>query len=396
MSRRPTTVVWLGSGRYSQPLDAFSAKKWRLMAELDGLEHRVIGFSTSLRPRHFHELAHFYLLPQPPGSLLRYLSMFLLAPLALAWLALRHRGAIVVAQSPYEGAIGAAVKRMVGAFGLRQRLIIENHNDFERDLFLQRRLRLAGGYRWLMRRAARYAYRHADALRAVSSSTAAQARQYAPDLPQAQFMAFSDTELFRHTARSLPVAESLDIVYAGVLIPRKGVHHLLAAFAGLEEAGARLRLVGKAENLDYASSLRRQAAELGISARVSFEGAVTQAELARILGGARVMVLPSLSEGLGRVVVEAMLLGTPVIGSRVGGIPDMIAHGDNGLLVEPGDEAELARALRAIYQLDVAAMSRKARDFAVEYASPQQHLDGYRQLFALLADEAATPRPGRR
>jgi len=392
LSGSKTTVCWVSSARYSKPLDAVSARKWQLLAELRGYEIRVIGFSTSLRPRRLHESAHFYLLPQPPTSPLRYLSMFTLAPLLLAYLALRYRGRIIVAQSPFEGAIGAAVKRFVRIFGLRPRLIIENHNNFEEDLFLQRRVPFEGLYRRLMLAAARYAFGRADILRVISTSTAERARHYAPSLPQVRFMTFSDTDIFRRTARRIPVEEAVDIVYAGVLIPRKGVHHLLNAFAQLDEPSAQLRLVGKAENSDYAAALQKQAAELGIEKRLRFHGGVSQAELAQVFAGARVMVLPSLSEGLGRVAVEAMLLGTPVIGSRVGGIPDLIRPGENGILVEAGNEADLARALQQMYRADVKAMGESAREFAMEFFSPEKYVDGYRQLFELATEDAMTNR----
>ncbi len=389
MSRSKTTVCWVSSARYRQPLAAVDARKWGLLAEeMRDYEFRVIGFSASLRPRRFHEGARFYLLPQAPTSPLRYLTMFTLAPILLVWLALRYRGRIIVAQSPFEGAIGAAVKGFLGIFGLRPRLIVENHNNFEEDLFMQRRVPLEGLYRRLMLAAARYAFRHADALRVISTSTSERARHYAPSLPQARFMTFSDTDVFRRTARTIPVEEAVDIVYAGVLIPRKGVHHLLKAFAQLDVPSAQLHLVGKAENGDYAAALRQQAAELGISERVRFCGAVSQAELARYFAGARVMVLPSLSEGLGRVVVEAMLLGTPVIGSRVGGIPDLIRPGETGLLVEAGEEGDLLAALKQIYRADVNAMGAAARAFALEYFSPEKYATGYRQLFELALDHS--------
>ncbi len=388
MSQSKNTVCWVSSARYSEPLDAVNARKWQLMAELRDYEIRVIGFSTSLRPRRFHEQARFYLLPQPAMAPLRYLVFFTLAPLLLSFLLLRYRGEIIVAQSPFEGAIGAAVKRLVHIFGARPRLIVENHNNFEEDLFLQRKVPLDGLYRRLMLAAARYAFRWADALRVISSSTAERARHYAPGLPQARFMTFSDTEVFRRAERRIPVEKAGDIVYAGVLIPRKGVHHLLNAFAELDEPGAQLHLVGKAENSDYSAALQKQAKELGIGERVHFCGAVSQSELAQYFAAARVMVLPSLSEGLGRVVVEAMLLGTPVIGSRVGGIPDMIQHGENGLLVEAGDEADLTAALRQIYRLDVKTMGENARAFATEFFSPRKYVEGYRQLFELLRDDS--------
>ena len=360
------TVCWISSARYRKPLDASASRKWQLMTRLDQFDFHVIGFSTSLRPRVFHEQVCFYLLPQPPASLLRYLTIFSLAPLLLIALVLRYQGAIIVAQSPYEGAIGALAAGVTSLLGRRPKLIIENHNNFEEDVFLQRSIPLPRLYRALMLTTARFAFRHADALRVVSSSTAARARHYAPELPQARFMAFSDTEVFRQMERRIAVEAAEDIVYAGVLIPRKGLHHLLNAFAALNHPRAVLHLVGGAENAAYAESLRRQAVVLGIDSRVRFAGAVSQRELASQLAAARVMVLPSLSEGMGRVVVEAMLLDIPVIGSRVGGIPDMITDGVNGYLVEPGDEAELTAALRRLYaeEADVTAMGKKAREFA--------------------------------
>ncbi|MDE2775834.1 MAG: glycosyltransferase family 4 protein [Chloroflexota bacterium] len=379
------TVCWISSARYRKPLDATASRKWQLMTRLDRYEIHVIGFSTSLRPRVFKEQVWFYLLPQPQPSLLRYLTIFSLAPLLLIALVLRYQGAIIVAQSPYEGAIGAFAAGIASLLGRRPKLIIENHNNFEEDVFLQRAIPLPGLYRKLMLATARYAFRRADALRVVSSSTAARARHYAPELPQARFMAFSDTEVFRQMERRVPIEAAADIVYAGALIPRKGLHHLLNAFDALDHPRAMLHLVGGAENAAYAASLRRQAVELGIDSRVRFAGAVSQRELASRLSAARVLVLPSLSEGMGRVVVEAMLLDIPVIGSRVGGIPDMITDGVNGYLVEPGDEAELTAALRRIYddENDVKAMGEKAREFADGFFSPRKHIEDYRQLFEL-------------
>ena len=391
MPRSRKTACWISSARYSQPLDAASSRKWQLMTGLNDYEIRIIGFATSLRPRCFQQHVHFYLLPLLPSSLLRYLTIFSLGWLLLILLVFRYNCEIIVAQSPFEGAIGAAAKIFVRLLGRRPKLIIENHNNFEEDVFLQRAIPLKGLYRAVMLALARFAFGRADAVRVISSSTAERARHYAPELPQARFMTFSDTDVFRGTERRLPVNQAEDIVYAGVLIPRKGVHHLLSAFAQLNHPRAQLHLVGGADNADYAKQLRQQAAELEIGDRVCFAGAVSQAELARYFGAARVMVLPSLSEGLGRVVVEAMLLGTPVIGSRVGGIPDLISDGENGYLVEAGNEAELTAALRQMYEADVAAMGDKARAFAEDFFSPEKYVEGYRKLFELALGGSKDP-----
>ena len=394
-SSTKATVCWISSARYSNPLGATAARKWALMARLQDYDIRVIGFSSSWRPARFTEQAHFYLIPQLPGSLLRYVTIFALAPLLVMFLVFRYRGEALVAQSPFEGAIGAWVKFIARLAGKRLGLIIENHNNFEEDVFLQRDVRFKPLYRWLMSALAGYAFRHGDVMRVISSATARRARHYAPHLPQVRFMTWSNTDIFQQARRSLPVEEAEDLVYAGDLIPRKGLHHLLNAFAQIEHPTAHLYLVGPAANADYAQALQQQAERLGIASRVHFSGAVSQQGLAEYFGRSRALALPSLSEGLGRVVVEAMLLGMPVIGSRVGGIPDMIVEGENGYLTAPDDVDSLADALRRIYRADVKIMGAKARDFAQDFFSPEKYLNGYRQLFKIALAGKYQDRPAR-
>jgi glycogen synthase len=79
--------------------------------------------------------------------------------------------------------------------------------------------------------------------------------------------------------------------------------------------------------------------------RTSWDERLSPAEVSRALDEATALVLPSRSEGMGRVLVEAFCRGRPVVGARVGGIPDLVEDGQNGLLVEPGDTQALADAL---------------------------------------------------
>lgn len=386
MTQPPAPVCWFSTARYPLPLEATAAAKWRLLAEGLPQPLHVIGFAAGLRPRRQQQLGvQFWLMPQPPTAPLRYLFAFALLPLLGAWIVARQGARTLIAQSPYEGAAAALLKGLLRLFGLRLRLIVENHNNFEEDVFLQRRVPLMGLYRALMLRAARFAFRHADAVRVISTSTAERAAHFAPHAPQVRFMTWTDASIFRDTARPQPLSQSRRIAYAGVLIPRKGVHHLLNAFARLSAADAQLDLLGAPENASYAAELRAQAQRLGIAARVHFQGNLAQRALAQRLAEARVMALPSLSEGLGRVIVEAMLVQTPVIGARVGGIPDLIQPGITGWLVAPGDEDALHAALEEAFALPdetLDAMGQQARAFALDFFSPEAYLAGYRQLIS--------------
>ncbi len=133
------------------------------------------------------------------------------------------------------------------------------------------------------------------------------------------------------------------IGYVGRLVAEKGVETLLKAAAGLVvDGGWRLEFTGSGP---LEGRLRRLAAELGLAGRVRFTGQVASVEMPARLGALDVLVLPSRTrpnwkEQFGRVLIEAMACGVPVIGSDSGEIPHLI--GDAGLIFPEGD----AEALR--------------------------------------------------
>ncbi len=378
-------ICWVGGTRYTDPLDATQDKKWRTLHERLGIEIFVISFSSDWHPRYFAPHARFYLLPALPIALLRYATMYMLAPLLLLWLVFAHGVRVIVAHDPYFGLIGALVKQIARVFGKRLILIIESHADFEVAVFLQRRMPFAGAIQQVMNRVARYSLRHANLLRAVSSNTRQQLQDWSPPrIPLHKFITWTDLDTFKNIQREKLPSQTHDLVYVGVLIPRKGIHFLLDAFAKIapEYADSHLWLVGSADNPQYTSQLKAQVERLGLLNRVTFVGRVAQAELAGYLGRCRAMVLPSSSEGLPRVVVEAMLAAMPVVATHVSGIPDVIQDGINGYLVPPENADALETALRKVMQNpDVDSMGAEGRDFAAQYFSTDVYMEGYRRLF---------------
>ncbi|CEP68824.1 Glycosyl transferase, family 1 [Moorella glycerini] len=375
-------VCFLGGARYGRPLDSTSEKKFKALEALGDVF--VIGFSHDGRPRRFSQHAYFYLLPTLPLPVLRYLEMLVIGPVLALWLIFRRGVRVLVAQSPYEGFAAALAKRLARVAGRRVALVVENHGDFEESLFMQRRILLPGLYRFLMGAVAGYALNNADLLRAVSFSTKRQLERWTSGKPIHQFMAWTDIEAFFQSRGSHDEGGIREILYAGMLTPLKGVHHLVNAFSCLARdfPQVRLTIVGREEYRGYAENLRRQVRQLGLEGRVQFVGQVPQAELAVWMSRAFVFVLPSLSEGLGRVVVEAMATGRPVIGSNVGGIPEMVQDGITGFLVPPGDEAALAEKLRWLLEHPVEAgeMGGRARTFAEHFFSTEAYVENYKQI----------------
>ncbi len=144
-------------------------------------------------------------------------------------------------------------------------------------------------------------------------------------------------------ALSFP-AEAKLLLFVGNLLPVKGVTFLLDALAVLRRdsgSNVRLAIIGDG-NLEF--QLRGQVRSAGIEDVVQFLGQQRQTEIARWMSAADLLCLPSLSEGMPNVVVEAFSCGCPVVGTTVGGIPELVVPGC-GCLVPPGDAAALAQAL---------------------------------------------------
>jgi glycosyltransferase involved in cell wall biosynthesis len=156
------------------------------------------------------------------------------------------------------------------------------------------------------------------------------------------------------------------IGFAGWLLPIKGPMHLLKAMdkVWLKVPDANLVFLGKGD-LDV--SLRSEALKSGKNGSVRFLGWRNDVE--EIMPLFDVFVLPSLNEGMGRVLVEAMAAGKPVIASNVGGIPDLVKEGRNGLLVPPADSDALAsNIIKLVLNPDEARkMGERGRDMCDRY-----------------------------
>jgi glycosyltransferase involved in cell wall biosynthesis len=165
------------------------------------------------------------------------------------------------------------------------------------------------------------------------------------------------------------------------LVARKNIDVLLKAFVMLNDTPATLDVVGTGQQTDY---LRRLAMSLRLDSRVRFHGALDHDDVLRYCEAADVFVLPALAESCSMAIIEAMTAGLAVVTTRVGGNLDLVSEGVNGLLVAPGDVAELATALRRLIvndreriALGSASKSRIEREF-----SPAAHARRYEAVYA--------------
>ena len=158
-------------------------------------------------------------------------------------------------------------------------------------------------------------------------------------------------------APSSPVPDVARLVCIGRLSPEKGQLLLVDALASLRDRGieANIVLVGDGPMRE---EIDRRVRRLGVEGQLRCVGWQSSAEVRRWIGTSRAVVLPSFSEGIPVVLMEAMALGRPVIATEVGGIPELVRSGENGWLVPAGSVDELALALEATLLAKVGVLDR--------------------------------------
>ncbi len=179
------------------------------------------------------------------------------------------------------------------------------------------------------------------------------------------------------------------LIAVGRLVPVKDHALLIRAFAratqGMKER-VRLYVVGDGP---LRNELERLARELGVADRVVLPG--RRDDVPALLRAADVFVLPSKSEGMSNTLLEAMSTGLCCVATDVGGNPELVSHGENGLLVPPEDERALASALMRVVRHPEVRMTLgcAARKFVEERHSLDAMMRGYGRLYLELLGPAA-------
>jgi glycosyltransferase involved in cell wall biosynthesis len=168
--------------------------------------------------------------------------------------------------------------------------------------------------------------------------------------------------------------QPVTLLYLGALEPAKGLLELLAAFARIHAdptmPEASLVIGGEGS---LRAELGQRARDLGLGGAVRFAGLVSGEVKVRCLRDADVFVLASHTEGLPNAMIEAMAAGLPAVVTPVGSIPDVIVHGQNGLMVPVRDPAALERELRRLLTSGElrARLGREAHRVAASRFSPE-------------------------
>jgi glycosyltransferase involved in cell wall biosynthesis len=240
----------------------------------------------------------------------------------------------------------------------------------------------------LVRRAGRGVFQKAATITAVSHFLANDLARLLPGTQPTVTPMPIDVAAFLQGAGTAK-ADPARILYAGNLVPSKGVDVLLRAAAELKRRGIKfeLRILGQGPAQDSLETLAR---ELGIEGQVIWSPFVAQALMPREYGASTVTVLPSRgkAEGLGLTLVEALLAGSAVVGTAVGGIPEVVSHQQTGLIAREGDPVDLADQLQRLLS-DAPLrerLTRAGKEHVLRTYSPDSAIARFIDIYHAIAD----------
>ncbi len=340
---------------------------------LSHLEEKFLGLSKGIKtfvlakgkPFHIKKWnTEFYLFP----SSLLFWPVFLIFGF---WICLTKKIDTIIAQSPLiEGLTGSIIKTF-----LKKELIVEIHGDWIEGPFLSKKRKFEFLQRKIIPVLAKISLRKADKVRAISKFTKNQAFKISGQKPYFLFPTFTDIDIF--LAEKNTFSENF-ILFVGFLSVVKNIDTLIEAFLKIKKEFPSFKLVIVGEG-SIKKDLQLKAKNLGLEKEVDFKGRLSLEATKEIMRKCYCLVLPSFSEGLGRVLMESMALSKPVIGSNVVGIPDLIKDGKNGFLFNPKDIEQLAEKLRILLRNKELAvkMGKEGRKFIENNFSNQKYIKNY-------------------
>jgi glycosyltransferase involved in cell wall biosynthesis len=347
-------VLFVSRERFHLPLDGAQKRKWDAVADV--VDHRVLAAAAgpSTGDERFHLVGKAVVLDGP--------LFYVLLPFRIARELRDFRPAAALVQGIHETVAFLVARAMTR---VRTKVILDVQGDWHEAT------RLYGSpWRRLLNplndALAGPAVRGADAVRTVSTQTTGLVRSLAVE-PAAVFPSYVDAEAFLERPPG-PLPDRPRAVFVGVLERYKAFDTLVDAWelAAPQIPDAMLHIVGD-------GSLRDR-----VPVRAEWSKRLTAEEVAAAMDDSWLVCLPSRSEGLPRVALEAAARGRAIVGGNRAGIPDVVEDGVNGFLVDPDDSQQLADALtqilsdRALAERLGAAARRTGEEWAVtpsEYAA---------------------------
>jgi len=370
-------VLFIAPTTYQLPLSENLKKKFITLSEVCNVS--VLAFANNKTVLN-ETYGNFYLNKKISNRFINYFRIIQISIFTTYKIVKKEKIDIVCFQDPVSSFFSILFLK---ARGVDVKIIVETHGDFIETLSLEKNLLLPRLYKKLFYIMARYSIGKSNIIRAVSSSTEKQVLDIDSSKSIVRFPAWVDFKDFQNVEPGSFSKDKFNILFIGSVTDRKKPHMIIEAIQIINDESYHLSIVGPTPNDKYFLELKDVIDKSGLQNQVSFTGAVDRESVKEYYSTSNLMILPSISEGLARVIFESQVASCPVLVTDAPGMGDIVIDGQTGYVFESNNTDSLIAKIVYIknnYE-EASLVAKNAKEFILSNFSEDNFKFSFKKLF---------------
>ncbi len=266
------------------------------------------------------------------------------------------------------------------------KIVVETHGDFINTIGLEKNLLIPKFYTLIFSYLAKYSIKNADLIRSISDFTEKQALNFGYKGLFVRFPAWINIDNYLNADTKRLYTGTFKIIFVGSVTERKNPKIIIESLETIDE-DISLEIIGQTPNLKYLKELNKLIASSKHAKSITMTPFIKAEELILKYSSANLFILPSKSEGLGRVIIEAQSTACPVLVSSNTGMTDLIIENETGYIFENNNKNDLTKKIQYIIDNYESALQigLNSKDFVKENQSVANFEFGYKKLIDLVS-----------
>ena len=370
-------VLFIAPTTYQLPLTENLKKKFITLSEVCNVS--VLAFANSKTFLN-ETYGSFYLNKKIKNRLINYFRIIQISIFTTHKIIKKENIDIVCFQDPVSSFFSILFLKVRRA---EVKIVVETHGDFIETLSLEKNLVLPSLYKKLFYIMAKYSIGKSNIIRAVSSSTEQQVLDIDSSKSVVRFPAWIDFKDFQNIEPKPLSKDKFNILFIGSVTDRKKPHMIIEAIQRINDKSYHLSIVGPAPNEKYFKELKDLIDKSDLQNQVSLIGPVDRESVKDYYATSNLMILPSISEGLARVIFESQVAMCPVLVTDAPGMSDIVIDGQTGYVFESNNLDSLSLKIEYIknnYE-EASLVAKNAKGFILSNYSEDNFKFSFKKLF---------------
>ena len=370
-------VLFIAPTTYQLPLTENLKKKFITLSEVCNVS--VLAFANSKTFLN-ETYGNFYLNKKIKNRLINYFRIIQISIFTTHKIIKKENIDIVCFQDPVSSFFSILFLKVRRA---EVKIVVETHGDFIETLSLEKNLVLPMLYKKLFYIMAKYSIGKSNIIRAVSSSTEQQVLDIDSSKSVVRFPAWIDFKDFQNIEPKPLSKDKFNILFIGSVTDRKKPHMIIEAIQRINDKSYHLSIVGPAPNEKYFKDLKDLIDKSDLQNQVSLIGPVDRESVKDYYSTSNLMILPSISEGLARVIFESQVAMCPVLVTDAPGMSDIVIDGQTGYVFESNNLDSLSLKIEYINNNydEASLVAKNAKGFILSNYSEDNFKFSFKKLF---------------